>query len=134
MIPDSGSFTSRLGDLFILLRLTYMQIVTCYSFTDRLLYRPTIQRYFQYRKDEIISEINSYFSVNIQNHNLRARNEILRAFHIFIESATEYEARIPGLIYSAESFESVKETVMTYIANLIDISNEIIDMILRGVP
>lgn len=68
----------------------------------------------------------------IDNHSLRTRNEILRNFSIFIESAREYEARIPALINSAEPFDSARETIMTYVADLIDFSNEIIDMIMRG--
>lgn len=135
MEPEADVYTMRLGIMlwiFLLMQTEIEYIII--SFTDRLLFRPSLLQYFQHQKSQIIHSINSYFDAYIHNHDQRTRTEILRSFYIFLERANEYEAVIPNLIVSAESFESVRETIMTYVAHLIDLSNEIIDMIMRGVP
>lgn len=91
-------------------------------------------QYFKYQKYQITHSINSYSDAYIHNRDQRTRTEILRTFFIYLERSFEYEAVIRNLIQSAESFESVREKIMTYVADLIDLSNEIIDMIMRGVP
>lgn len=87
-------------------------------------------KYFRYQRHQILVEINRYFEDYIHNHSIRTRDAILRDFAIFIERANEYEARVLRLVNSGESFHSVREKILSYVADLIDLSNEIIDMIM----
>lgn len=102
------------------------------SFTAITLYRRSLLQYFRHRKNELVRDINAYFTHYIDNHDQQTRTAILRAFHIFLETAKEYEWRIPALIEGLQSFASCKEIVMIFVADLTDLSNELIDMIERG--
>lgn len=129
------SYSLRLGNLYNTMDyLTPSDDTTFLSFPDDLMYRRTLLDYFKYRRSECLAEINSYFVAHFNIHNGQTQRYILRNFHIFLELANEYEALIPGLIASEERLTAIKETVLVYVADLINKTNEIIDMIERGVP
>lgn len=97
--------------------------------TDHDVYRPTILEYFRYHKQEISDEI----STHCDHHGKSNDEVILKMFADFRRVANEYEKRVTTLIAGHNTFDDVKKIAMNYVADLMDRSNKLIDIILLDV-
>lgn len=74
--------------------------------------------------------MNGYYNrYDVDERDLR---EVAILYSNFGRTATLYEDRIEYLITSRRYFDDVKNTAMEYVADLIDLSNQLIDLIIRG--